>query len=82
MGDIDMEPQIDHTLDLRTFIKPFSLLKVTQVFRSAKKGEIIQILTENSKIKDDLFKILPSSSYHLIGITEDGSGCRILFRRT
>ena len=82
MGDIILEPKTDHILDLRTFIKPFSLLKVTQVFRAAKREEVIEIIMEDLKIKNDLFKILPVSHYQLIDIKEEKSICRIFFMKT
>ena len=56
---------IQHRLDLRGAIIPFSLLKVSQVFKIIKPGELLEILCSDPDIRNDLFKILPESSYEL-----------------
>ncbi|MGD8519964.1 MAG: sulfurtransferase TusA family protein [Desulfobacterales bacterium] len=65
-----------HRLDLRGAIIPFSLLKASQVFKIIKPGESLEILCSDPDIQEDLFKILPNSSYELTlmeGLKEDGS---------
>ena len=65
-----------HKLDLRGVIIPFSLLKASQVFKIIKPGEFLEILCSDPDIQEDLFKILPHSSYELTlmeGLKEDGS---------
>ena len=56
---------IQHRLDLRGAIIPFSLLKVSQVFKIIKPGELLEILCSDPDIKKDLFKILPHYSCEL-----------------
>jgi TusA-related sulfurtransferase len=56
---------IQHRLDLRGAIIPFSLLKVSQVFKIIKPGELLEILYSDPDIRNDLLKILPESSYEL-----------------
>ena len=56
---------IQHKLDLRGAIIPFSLLKVSQVFKILKPGELLEILCSDPDIRIDLFKILPESAYEL-----------------
>jgi TusA-related sulfurtransferase len=56
---------IHHRLDLRGAIIPFSLLKVSQVFKILKPGELLEILCSDPDTRIDLFKILPESSYEL-----------------
>jgi len=56
---------IHHRLDLRGAIIPFSLLKVSQVFKILKPGELLEILCSDPDIRTDLFKILPESAYEL-----------------
>ena len=56
---------IQHRLDLRGAIIPFSLLKVSQVFKIIKPGEQLEILYSDPDTRGDLFKILPESSYEL-----------------
>ena len=56
---------IQHRLDLRGAIIPFSLLKVSQVFKIIKPGEQLEILCSDPDTRNDLFKILPESSYEL-----------------
>ncbi len=56
---------IQHRLDLRGAIIPFSLLKVSQVLKIIKPGELLEILCSDPDIKKDLFKILPHYSCEL-----------------
>jgi TusA-related sulfurtransferase len=56
---------IRHRLDLRGAIIPFSLLKVSQVFKIIKPGEKLEILCSDPDIRVDLLKILPESAYEL-----------------
>ena len=56
---------IRHRLDLRGAIIPFSLLKVSQVFKIIKPGEKLEILCCDPDIRTDLFKILPESAFEL-----------------
>ncbi len=60
-----MAEGIQHRLDLRGAIIPFSLLKVSQVFKIIKPGERLEILCSDPDTRNDLFKILPKSSYEL-----------------
>ena len=60
-----MGKSTQHRLDLRGVIIPFSLLKVSQVFKTIKPGELLEILYSDPDTQKDLFKILPESSYVL-----------------
>ena len=59
-----------HKLDLRRAITPFTLLKVSQVFRTIQAGDIIEIFWSDPDTAADLFKILPESSFDLIVMEE------------
>ncbi len=53
-------------LDLRGAIIPFTLLKVSQTFKMINPGETLEVLLCGAESRNDLFKILPDSSYELI----------------
>jgi TusA-related sulfurtransferase len=76
-----LRSKADHILNLTETILPLALLKVTEAFRKTKKGEILEILTEDKETRDDLFKVLPSSLYHLIAINKEESLWSILLRK-
>ena len=59
-----------HKLDLRGVIIPFTLLKVSQVFRTIQPGDIIEIFWSDPDTPADLFKVLPESSFDLIVMEE------------
>jgi len=59
-----------HKLDLRRAIVPFTLLKVSQVFRAIQPGDIIEIYWSDPETSADIFKILPESSFELIVMEE------------
>jgi TusA-related sulfurtransferase len=56
----------DHIIDLRGFILPIALLKVSQVFREMLPEQTLEILCHDSETSSDLLKILPAYSCELI----------------
>ena len=69
-GMIDLEKTPDHILDIRRAIPPISLLKVSQIFRTMKEQETLEILCRDFDTRTDIFKVLPSFSYELIHMEE------------
>ena len=61
-----MEKKANYTLDLRGTIPPITLLKISQVFREMKVGEVLEILCRDLETRRDVFKVLPPFSYDLI----------------
>ena len=60
-------------IDLRGSMVPFTLLKISNSFRTLEKGEILEILLSDRDALDDLVRIIPESAYALIQM-EDLSG--------
>lgn len=61
---------MQHKLDLRGAIVPFSLLKVIQEFKQMDPGETLEVCWNDPDTPADLFKVLPDSSYELMGLEE------------
>ncbi len=59
-----------HKIDLRGAIIPFTLLKVSQAFKMIRPGETLEVLWSDPETQNDLFKILPDSSYELLLMEE------------
>jgi len=57
-----------HKLDLRGAIIPFTLLKVSQVFRTLHPGDTLEVYLSDPDTPADLFKILPESSCGMISM--------------
>jgi len=65
----------DIVIDVRHFVSWFSLLKVTQVFREMKSHDILEVRGADTDTREDLFKILPKSTYQILTIDrEDDDG--------
>jgi len=64
-GGSDLGQKADHVLDFKGMLSPFSLLKVTGIFREMKKGETLEIDGCDPDIQTGLLKVLPPSSYEL-----------------
>ena len=78
--------KVNYRLDFRGSITPITLLKVTQMVMDMAPDEIIEIQGSDPDTKQDLFRVLPESTYELISvdIAEDmASECyyRILLRK-
>ena len=65
---------MQHTLDLRNAIVPFSLLKVIQALKMMDPGETLEVFWSDPDTPADLFKVLPDSAYDLINFEEIGDG--------
>ena len=50
-----------YSFDLRGTIIPFSLLKITNLFKKMKPGEFMEIVGDDTSISKDLERILPDS---------------------
>ena len=61
---------MQHKLDLRGAIVPFSLLKVIQELKLMDPGETLEVCWSDPDTPADLFKVLPDSSYELISLEE------------
>jgi len=56
----------DIVIDVRHFVSWFSLLKVTQVFREMKPYDILEVRGADTDTREDLFKVLPESTYQIL----------------
>ena len=61
---------MQHKLDLRGAIVPFSLLKVIQELKLMNPGETLEVFWSDPDTPADLFKVLPDSAYELISLEE------------
>jgi len=57
-------------LDLRGFITPFTILKISNTFKEMSGGKILEILWSNPETSSDLFKVLPEASLEVILMEE------------
>ncbi len=60
--------KVNYRLDFRGSITPITLLKVTQTFLKMSPDEVIEIQGSDPDTKQDLFRVLPESSYELISV--------------
>ena len=71
-----------HRIDLSGLFEPFTLLKVSQVFRALGVGDQLEICWDDSGSCEDLFKILPQSSYEIISTVDSGNICKVKLIKT
>lgn len=79
-----MEKQANKILDLRRYIPPLSLLKLTETWRHMRPNSVLEILGQDPDTWSDLFKVLPSGSYELVGVKgkiENGDGYQVTIRK-
>jgi TusA-related sulfurtransferase len=78
--------EVNYKLDFRGSITPITLLKVTQTVMKMAPDEVMEIQGSDPETKQDLFRVLPESSYELISMDISGSNAsesfyRILLRK-
>jgi TusA-related sulfurtransferase len=61
---------MQHKLDLRGAIVPFSILKVIKELKLMNPGETLEVCWSDPDTPSDLFKVLPDSSYELVSLEE------------
>lgn len=76
-----METKNIHKFDLREAIAPFAFLKVTQAFRDMKTGEILQLMGDNPKTLEEIFKILQTVNYTVVDTEENNNFYCICLRK-
>lgn len=57
-------------MDLRNFVSWVSLLKITRVFDSMTASDVLEIRGIDPEMKQDLFKILPASTYEVLAVDD------------
>ncbi len=77
-----MSWKADYILDVRKSITPLCLLKTTQIFRTMKINQVLEILGYNPETREDFIKVLPASSFELSVMEKDQTVCRIQIKKT
>jgi len=73
--------KVNYKFDFRGSITPITLLKVTQTVMEMAPDEIIEIQGSDPDTKQDLFRVLPESSYDLISMDiAENTGSESLYR--
>ena len=77
-----MNKEADYIVDFRGAIKSLTLLKLTHMFRTMKRGEVIKIMGLDPDTRSDLFKVLPAISCELVFEEEqEGEFCNIQLKK-
>jgi TusA-related sulfurtransferase len=77
-----LEKAACHRIDLSGLFEPFTLLKISQIFRALEVGEQLEIYWDDSGSCGDLFKILPQSSYEILSTVDSGNICKVKLIKT
>ena len=77
-----MSWKADYILDVRKSITSLCLLKMTQIFRTMKATQVLEILGYNPETREDFIKVLPASSFELLVMEKDQTVCRIQIKKT
>jgi len=77
-----LKKEANHIVDFRGAIKSLTLLKLTHVFRSMKNDEVMKIMGLDPDTRNDLFKVLPATSYELVFEEErEGDFCSLHLKK-
>ena len=77
-----MAEKADFSLDFRGAITSLALLKFSRVFREMKSNQTLVVLGLDVDTRADLFKLMPASTYELIGVDEVEASCfRVCIRK-
>jgi TusA-related sulfurtransferase len=76
-----LETQIKHKFDLREAITPFAYLKVSQAFRDMEPGDILQVVGDDPKTREEIFKVLQTANYTVVNTEVDNDFYSIYLRK-
>ena len=76
-----MKTQIKHKFDLREAITPFAYLKVSQAFRDMEPGDILQVVGDDPKTREEIFKVLQTANYTVVNTEVDNDFYSIYLRK-
>jgi len=77
-----LKKEADYIVDFRGAIKSLTLLKLTHMFRTMKRDEVIKVMGLDPDTRNDLFKVLPAISYELVFEEErQGECCNIHLKK-
>lgn len=76
-----METKIMHKFDLREAITPFAYLKVSQAFRDMEPGDILQVVGDDPKTREEIFKVLQTANYTVVNTEVDNDFYSIYLRK-
>ncbi|MEJ2656270.1 MAG: sulfurtransferase TusA family protein [Desulfobacterales bacterium] len=68
-----METKIKHKFDFREALASFAFLKVTQAFRDMNPGDILQVMGDDPKTRQEIFKVLQTVHYTVVDTKEKGN---------
>ena len=71
------EGAVDHTLDLRGMIIPFTFLKITQTLRKIKPGETMEIVVSDPDTRRVFSKVLATFPYEVLN-SKDGENLYLI----
>lgn len=67
-----MAGKVEVIIDFRGSISSITLLKTTQIFEKMKPFEVMEIRGSDPDTRQDLFKVLPESSYEVLPMDASG----------
>jgi TusA-related sulfurtransferase len=76
-----LETKIMHKFDLREAITPFAYLKVSQAFRDMEPGDILQVVGDDPKTREEIFKVLQTANYTVVNTEVDNDFYSIYLRK-
>jgi TusA-related sulfurtransferase len=74
-----MKRKANYILDFRETITSFALLKMTQVLKTMKTRQVLEVITNDLDARTDVLRVVPSSPCQVIGmeVNEQTGLCRI-----
>jgi TusA-related sulfurtransferase len=76
-----LETKIIHKFDLREAITPFAYLKVSQAFRDMEPGDILQVVGDDPKTREEIFKVLQTANYAVVNTEVNNDFYSIYLRK-
>lgn len=72
----------DQTLDVRGASSPVPVVRAAKAIKTLEPGAILEVLASDSDIGADVRAWSAEAGHELVSITDDGSTCRVLLRKS
>lgn len=70
-----------NVIDLTGLDGPFALLKVSQIFRKMRAGDVLEILGCEPDIRSDMLRVLPAPAFRLLESESGVESGRVLLQK-
>jgi len=77
-----MDAKIDSTLDCYGMLCPLPIIKIAEKLKEMKKGEVLELISTDEGIKEDIVAWCDTTGNEYLGLEEDDEIIKVFVKKT